>query len=80
MDVADCAWDTWFWDLTCDFWAENGKRKIMARATVEDSVSLGFRSLRCAAHDSRWIVNVAHPAGWNLSAGESVMKSERRGR
>jgi hypothetical protein len=20
----------WFWGLTCDFWAENGERKIMA--------------------------------------------------
>ena len=28
--------------MTCDFWAENGKRKIMVRATVVDSVSWGF--------------------------------------
>jgi hypothetical protein len=50
-------------------------------------ISLGGRFLRCVAHNSRWACErfclnfkVVHPAGWDLSAGELVMKDERRGR
>jgi hypothetical protein len=30
MHVVDLSRVMWFWDLTCDFWAENGKRKLRA--------------------------------------------------
>jgi hypothetical protein len=33
-DVADLLWVRWFWGLTCDFWAENGKRKFGATTTA----------------------------------------------
>jgi hypothetical protein len=29
----------YFWDLTCDFWAENGERKINAGARAIESVA-----------------------------------------
>jgi hypothetical protein len=29
----------WFWDLTCDFWAENGERKISSMEDDLDSWS-----------------------------------------
>jgi hypothetical protein len=33
-DVADLLWVRWFGGLTCDFWAENGKRKLIATGTA----------------------------------------------
>ena len=42
VDVVDSIMDVWFWGLTCEFWAENAKTKIAARATTVDSVSWDF--------------------------------------
>jgi hypothetical protein len=39
-DVSDLWRVRWFWGLTCDFWAENGREKITARAKAY------FQSLR----------------------------------
>jgi hypothetical protein len=33
---------SWFWGLTCDFWAENGKRKMAARVKAIHSVVSAF--------------------------------------
>jgi hypothetical protein len=37
---------SWFWGLTCDFWAENAKEKIKAKAKAMKSVTspCGLRS------------------------------------
>jgi hypothetical protein len=42
LDLLWFVWFRWFWDLTCDFWAENGKRKMAARVKVIDSVVLAL--------------------------------------
>jgi hypothetical protein len=34
LDLSWFVWFKWFLDLTCDFWAENGKRKIAAQANA----------------------------------------------
>jgi hypothetical protein len=34
LDLLWFVWLKWFFDLTCDFWAENGKRKITAGTTA----------------------------------------------
>jgi hypothetical protein len=39
VDVAGLSWFRWFWRLTCDFWAENGKRKVGASAKAMKSIS-----------------------------------------
>jgi hypothetical protein len=31
LDVVEIKWFMWLRGLTCDFWAENGERKIMIR-------------------------------------------------
>jgi hypothetical protein len=41
VDVDDKKRVSWFLGLTCDFWAENGKRKIASSAKAMDSVVLG---------------------------------------
>jgi hypothetical protein len=32
-------WFRWFWGLTCDFWAENGERKMCSMGNYLDSWS-----------------------------------------
>jgi hypothetical protein len=36
---------SWFWGLTCDFLAENGKRKIAGRVKTIDSVVWRFAEM-----------------------------------
>jgi hypothetical protein len=58
LDLLLFVWFRWFWDLTCDFWAENAKNKYKTKQRqLQERGSgwerLGQRSgfLRCAAHD-----------------------------
>jgi hypothetical protein len=41
-DVLDSKTVEWFWGLTCDFWAKNGKEILMRRQTVQNEY---FRTL-----------------------------------
>ena len=40
MDVVDYTIVRWFLGLTCDFWAENGKRKLRLEIRARESVVL----------------------------------------
>jgi hypothetical protein len=42
LDVVLFQWVRWFWGLTCDFWAENVRKKIKARAKAIKSVVYPF--------------------------------------
>jgi hypothetical protein len=42
LDVAWFQWVRWFWGLTSDFWAENGRKKIKETAKEMKSVVSAF--------------------------------------
>jgi hypothetical protein len=64
----------WFWDLTCDFWAENAKRKTKGEAKAIKSVASPF-GLRFSLRQSGMSLR-----GW-LDAGlkpRSLPKTEAK--
>jgi hypothetical protein len=60
----------WFLDLTCCFWAENGKRKITAKAKAMKSVASPF-GLRSGVRQSGWcFLRRAEARYWLAVTGE----------
>jgi hypothetical protein len=61
MYLAADQWFSWFWGLTCDFWAENAEIKPRVTVKAIRSVALSMTSLRSLAE--RYGFAIAFDAG-----------------